>query len=473
MGKSSEDSLAFISTIGQEFITTLHFEQVVESVYKSLSSLFNAVVFGIALLDKEKEEVVYKYYIEHGKPVAADSVSLKSKSSLAAECIRDQKEILVKNLPEEVKHFQSMMFGDLDLIPKSVVYIPLKTKNDVIGALTLQNYEKNVYTEQHLRTLRALGSYIAAALENSIKHEEVKELNRLLNAEKRELEKANDHISKLAEKAHRAGMAEIASETIHSVGNILNSLKTSAHIIEKAAVKTPVDSFSKLCDLLREKQDNLKEFLFEDPKGKKLFQYLYILEQEFTESQEIIKEETYRLKEKAVEISDVINAQQGYAGFPFLIEPVSLPDVIEEALILVPGLFKSNQIEITKRYQNPSLIQLPKTKLIHVFTNLLDNALHALTNCSNSPKQLKISINQRENTIHAAISDNGYGISPHDQKKIFSQGFTTKKDHFGFGLHRCAIFLQQMDAQIKVKSQGPGKGATFTLTFHAKDSQKP
>lgn len=62
----------------------------------------------------------------------------------------------------------------------------------------------------------------------------------------------------------------------------------------------------------------------------------------------------------------------------------------------------------------------------------------------------------------------GVGISPEHMNRIFSQGFTTKKDGHGFGLHSGAISAKLMGGSLTVKSEGEGYGATFTLTVPAK-----
>jgi signal transduction histidine kinase len=49
--------------------------------------------------------------------------------------------------------------------------------------------------------------------------------------------------------------------------------------------------------------------------------------------------------------------------------------------------------------------------------------------------------------------------------KIFTQGFTTKSEGHGFGLHSSANYMQSMGGNIEVDSDGEGKGATFTLIF--------
>jgi signal transduction histidine kinase len=61
------------------------------------------------------------------------------------------------------------------------------------------------------------------------------------------------------------------------------------------------------------------------------------------------------------------------------------------------------------------------------------------------------------------VTDNGIGISQENLTRIFSHGFTTKRDGHGFGLHSGAIAAREMGGSLYARSDGPGQGATFVL----------
>ena len=52
-------------------------------------------------------------------------------------------------------------------IPNSVVYIPLMSKNKIIGAFTVQSFNSHAFTSYHLSILRSLAEYITIAIENA------------------------------------------------------------------------------------------------------------------------------------------------------------------------------------------------------------------------------------------------------------------------------------------------------------------
>ena len=67
--------------------------------------------------------------------------------------------------------------------------------------------------------------------------------------------------------------------------------------------------------------------------------------------------------------------------------------------------------------------------------------------------------------VELDVADTGEGIAPENLARIFTYGFTTKPDGHGFGLHTCANYVKQMGGQLSVASDGPGRGARFTLAF--------
>jgi len=81
---------------------------------------------------------------------------------------------------------------------ESIIYLPLEIKGEIIGLLTVQSYKKNAYTQLQLEMLKALGSYIAIALENYTIHNKVNCLNEIIRKEKLELETAYERIAYMA-----------------------------------------------------------------------------------------------------------------------------------------------------------------------------------------------------------------------------------------------------------------------------------
>ena len=68
-----------------------------------------------------------------------------------------------------------------------------------------------------------------------------------------------------------------------------------------------------------------------------------------------------------------------------------------------------------------------------------------------------------EPRLRIRIEDNGQGIAPENLAKLFTHGFTTRKNGHGFGLHSCALAAKEMRGTLTAHSNGPDQGASFTL----------
>ena len=197
--KQSNLTMSLLSNIGKKITSNLEIDVIMEEIYQGISSLMDTTIFGLTLLNKETQQIEYKYYKEEDKKIFPSNISLLDENSYFATCIYYKKEIRINDL--NVSDKKSLIFTDLNnqqKIPKSLIFLPLFSEKEAIGGLTIQSYEKNRYTIQHIEMLRVLGSYIVSALENSLTHQEVSKLNRLLTRDKKELEEANKKIAHLA-----------------------------------------------------------------------------------------------------------------------------------------------------------------------------------------------------------------------------------------------------------------------------------
>ncbi|HKI70203.1 MAG TPA: ATP-binding protein, partial [Verrucomicrobiae bacterium] len=61
------------------------------------------------------------------------------------------------------------------------------------------------------------------------------------------------------------------------------------------------------------------------------------------------------------------------------------------------------------------------------------------------------------------VADNGVGIREENLSRIFSHGFTTRRNGHGFGLHSSGLAVRELGGTLQGQSEGQNQGATFTL----------
>ncbi|MFL0248349.1 diguanylate cyclase domain-containing protein [Candidatus Clostridium stratigraminis] len=174
------NNMKTISQIGQDITSTLNFEKILQLVYISINNLMPAYTFGIALYDKETGTIEYSLFIENSKRYPVFSNSIANKSGWASWCIINRKEILINDVENEYKLYME----DRKITPgakmQSLMYCPLIFENNVLGVITVQSITKNAYSQYNLDTLKALASYIAIAIRNAQKSNDLEKLNERL-----------------------------------------------------------------------------------------------------------------------------------------------------------------------------------------------------------------------------------------------------------------------------------------------------
>ncbi len=292
-------------------------------------------------------------------------------------------------------------------------------------------------------------------------------------SERKETE-AKLHVARaeLIENAHRAGMADVAAGTLHNVGNLLNSIKTSAHSAENVIINSSLSDLKKANEMLKDKLGNIEDFIKNDPNGIKLLHYYLYLESELDLEQKDIHNDIHRINEKIDTITDVIASQQNYAGFGSLVELYSLEKLVNDVLTIETELIDGSKITVYKDFKELPKILIQKSKLLHILLNLIKNSSEAMVGIPEENRKLHISTEKRGGNVYLKVTDNGIGIVENDLTKIFSHGFTTKTDGHGFGLHTSAIYMSDMKGKIWVESEGRNKGATFVLQFPVSETEE-
>ena len=158
-----------------------------------------------------------------------------------------------------------------------------------------------------------------------------------------------------------------------------------------------------------------------------------------------------------------------------LTEPTSIEEIVEDTLKINAETITRNRVDIRREIQNLPTLLLDRHKVLQILTNLISNAVYALSQSNNDDKILKIQVKEQKNgRLRIDICDNGIGIPEENLTRIFEHGFTTKKKGHGFGLHSTALSANELNGSIIAKSNGPGKGAVFTveLPFKTQEATK-
>jgi PAS domain S-box-containing protein len=268
--------------------------------------------------------------------------------------------------------------------------------------------------------------------------------------------------AELVEASRRAGRAEVATGVLHNVANVLVSVNVASSLLAEGVEKSKTAHLKMLVAMIDEHKNDLGAFLSNDPKGKLIPSYLSRLSEHLAGERAAALRELAALRQSVEHLMAIVKAQQTQGKVGGAPEKLAVADFVTTALRMGstaahPGL------QIVKEVGPELTVTVDKHQALQVLVNLIRNAIQACENSRQEEKVMTIRASVSSGRVRIAVTDNGVGIDPANLERIFSHGFTTKKDGHGFGLHSSVLVAKDLGGELSVHSDGPGKGATFTL----------
>lgn len=170
--QQSYENLRLLSTIGQKITASLDLKLIGKSIFDNMNALMDAPVIVICTYDEKQHLLDYSYVLEEGEYAPQVLVSTTEHPELpAVQCVVQGREVVVQE-------------GQVAVITgkevQSLVYIPLRVEDTIIGAFSIQSFRSNAYSEYDISIMRAIAPYIASALSNVKAFERVHEKTREL-----------------------------------------------------------------------------------------------------------------------------------------------------------------------------------------------------------------------------------------------------------------------------------------------------
>lgn len=301
----------------------------------------------------------------------------------------------------------------------------------------------------------------------------------IINRVNHELQQANDHLeervhlrttelqqaqSQLVAAARQAGMAEIATNVLHNVGNVLNSVSVSATLAAQQVRDTRLSGLDKAVQLMREQGDGLGRFFDSDPRGQRLPAYLDGLAATAAAERRVVLDELALLGKSVDHIKEIVAAQQSNAGSACVFERCQLAELLDQAVALSAVALSRHQVTLHKEYADVAPLLVDRHRALQILVNLLSNAKRAVDALPQAQRHITLRLRQSDaGMAQVQVADNGEGIPPQNMERIFVHGFTTRRDGHGFGLHSCVLAAREMGGSLAAHSDGAGLGAVFTL----------
>jgi signal transduction histidine kinase/predicted ATPase len=344
----------------------------------------------------------------------------------------------------------------------SLLAVPIAGQGGLSAMLMLENRQgRGAFNAQRLDAVKLIAGQLVVSLANAQLYESLEDR---VQARTRELTEAQ---ARLVATARRAGMAEIANNVLHNVGNVLNSVNVSASLARRTLNGSRLEGLARAVAIINEHAADLGGFIRSDPRGGALVPYLNELVLALQSDRDCADQELERLISSVDHISYVVATQQSHAGPSSVLEPAKPQDLVEEALRISAEAIARHGVSVMRRYADIPTAELDRQRLLQILVNLICNAAQAMENVPPGSRRLSVDTLLKRgdagDRLQIVVQDQGEGIAAQDMTRIFSHGFTTRRDGHGFGLHSSALAALEMGGWLSADSEGPGKGARFTL----------
>ncbi len=183
------------------------------------------------------------------------------------------------------------------------------------------------------------------------------------------------------------------------------------------------------------------------------------------ENTSIILEEGERL---TALINDVLDLAKMEAGrMDWIMQPVSINDIIERAMSATSSLFTQKPVDCVKDIPDHlPLVMGDRDRLIQVMINLISNAVKFTDKGSVTCKAQQLA-----HTLVVTVVDTGCGIHQEDQALVFEKfkqvgdTLTEKPKGTGLGLPICKEIIEQHAGRLWVESE-PSMGSAFSFSLN-------
>jgi PAS domain S-box-containing protein len=146
-------------------------------------------------------------------------------------------------------------------------------------------------------------------------------------------------------------------------------------------------------------------------------------------------------------------------------DSVDLSEAAREVVELVGSEIRRNRIALRLELAEVPAVRGDRVQLQQVILNLLLNAMEAMQEINDRPRQILLKTDQDQGgQVRLAVTDSGVGLEPQQIGKLFDAFYTTKSTGMGIGLSVSRSIIESHGGQLEAGSNGDC-GATFTFSI--------
>ncbi len=267
--------------------------------------------------------------------------------------------------------------------------------------------------------------------------------------------------------AESVPVSQAGGETVfHKMRNVLTSVHVSAGLINHQLREFHVEDVGRVADMLEAHEDNVGWYLTQDPKGKKIPQFLGQLSQELRESHLRTLTELTTLNYFLEQLEYFLTAGQTPERAGGFKDTVHFSALMDEAVEAHQRELNLMGIEVIREYQPIGEGILEVSRLKPILVNLIRNAINAMRGITGRPQCLRLHVlpcPDRDAFVRLQVEDTGRGIPSGSLTRVFTPQQSASDSELLPNLHSSALAAKNLGGALRVWSDGPDTGAIFTL----------
>jgi signal transduction histidine kinase len=384
-------------------------------------------------------------------------------TTVSARVVTTGRPILVEDVEasEEPVHHPSLRALNV----RSLVAVPLRVKERVVGVLHVVASEPGRLTPADQELVAAVANHVAVALDRAESFQTIEELSRgledkvrvrteQLRAANEELEAAYRNLQaaqvQLIQREKMASVGQLVAGAAHELNNPIGFVASNAATLEDfvGRLRAMLESYRDRGAALPEAD---RRALADEWQARKVDYALRYLDSMI-----------HGIREGAERTRKIVRDLRVFArGDDDVRQPVDLHEELESSLTLLGHLLK-DRVVVERKYGDLPAVECVRSQIDQVLLNVLANAAQAIE----GPGTITIETRREDGWAVVAVRDTGPGIALDVIGRVFDPFFTTKPvgEGSGLGLSISHEIVKKHGGEIGVDSQ-PGAGATFTVTL--------